>query len=337
MADAIRRGGVTRRRAISLFGAAAGIAAVPWMSTAAPVMRRWTGTALGAHAAITLAHPDERAANTIFERAAAEIARLERIFSLHDPESELSRLNRDGSLSAPSHDLILVLSEARRLGEATGGAFDVTVQPLWRLYAAHFANRPEAVAGPDEKAVAAALAAVDYRRIDAGPSAVTFARPGMAATLNGIAQGYITDRVADLLRDHGVDRVLLDLGEHRGVGAHPEGRPWRIGLIDPDAPGSIAQTVDLTDRAVATSGGYGTQFSRDGRHHHLFDPMSGESANAYRSVSVIARRAMTADALSTALYVAAPERASGILGAIGPASAIVTDAAGRTYRLGTLA
>jgi len=127
------------------------------------------------------------------------------------------------------------------------------------------------------------------------------ARAGMAVTLNGIAQGYVTDRVAALLRAHGMDHVLIDLGETRALGAHPDGRPWRVGLADPGDPDRIAEQVPLADMALATSGGYGTRFEASGRHNHLIDPRSGICAPADRSVSVVAPDATTADAASTAL------------------------------------
>ena len=130
---------------------------------------------------------------------------------------------------------------------------------------------------------------------------IALARPGMAVTLNGIAQGYITDRIADLLRAEGMRHVLIDLGEVRAIGTHPDGRPWRIGLADPADPTRIAARIGLSGLALATSGGYGTRFEPTGRHNHLLDPRTGRCAPPLRSVSVLARDAATADAASTAL------------------------------------
>jgi thiamine biosynthesis lipoprotein len=175
---------------------------------------------------------------------------------------------------------------------------------LWRLYADHFARNPEDRDGPDPKAVAAALATVDFRRLDVGPERITLGAEGMAVTLNGIAQGYITDRVAGLLRRAGVRDVLIQLGETRALGHRPDGRPWRIGIADPRAPERIARRLPLANRAVATSGGYGARFDRLGRHHHLFDPATGRSAGHYLAVSVIA-----ADATMGARSRSAAERA----------------------------
>jgi thiamine biosynthesis lipoprotein len=95
--------------------------------------------------------------------------------------------------------------------------------------------------------------------------------------------------------------VLVNMGEMRALQGHADGTPWRIGIADPDRPWHSFRTLPLVGRAIATSGGYGTVFDAGGRHHHLFDPRSGDSANYYRSVSVIAPDATTADALSTGL------------------------------------
>ena len=135
---------------------------------------------------------------------------------------------------------------------------------------------------------------------NSAPDRIVFARPGMAATLNGIGQGYITDRVVELLRVSGVEHALVDMGETRVVGTHPTGGPWRVGIEDPAMPGWVVERVSLTDRAIATSGGYGTQFDRAGRFNHIFNPTNGQTSWRYCAVSVVAPTATEADALSTA-------------------------------------
>jgi thiamine biosynthesis lipoprotein len=159
----------------------------------------------------------------------------------------------------------------------------------------------------------------------------------MALTLNGIAQGYLTDRLADILRANGCDRVLADMGksEIRLVGRRPDGEPWRIGLADPLAPDRVGVTLDLADRCISTSGGYGTKFEATGRYHHLFDPTTGRSAGHYIAVSVVAASTMVADALSTALYVTPPERGGRLLAAFPDAVALATRPDGSRHRLAT--
>ncbi len=297
----------TRRRFIHISAAAAGMALLlpGGRMQAAPGedwargLRIWRGVALGADAMLQLHISDDREADRLIEACLEEVSRLERIFSLYREDSALCRLNRGGRLDDPPVELVELLGRAEGYSKLTAGAFDITVQPLWNLYAAHFAASDPDPAGPSASAIASALGGVGHQALAIDAEQVSFAKPGMAVTLNGIAQGYITDRIVALLRGAGVDRSLVDMGETRAIGPRPSGDPWLVGLEDPASPGQVAERIEVVNLAVATSGGYGTQFDRGGRFNHLFDPMTGQSSWRYRSVSVIAPDATTADALST--------------------------------------
>ncbi len=326
----------SRRRVLEIFGAAAGLAVaggLPGRAHADAQLFTWEGTALGAESTITLAHTSREAADRIIAMAVAEVRRLEAIFSLQRADSELSRLNRAGRLTRPSADMIYLLTEAKRFGEMSDGAFDVTVQPLWTLYSDHFKRNPGDEAGPAAADVKAALALVDYRRIDVNPLFATLDRKGMGVTLDGIAQGYITDKASDLLREAGITNVLVNLGEARALGQHPEGRPWVIGLKDPKNQKRIERNIDLANNSVATSGGYGTVFDKEGLFHHLFDPRTGRSATHHIGVSIVTPRATHADALSTSVYVSPASETDRILRRHGNAVAYVTypDGSHRTF------
>ena len=317
----------TRRRFIAIAAAAAclPLAAVGARAGTAH-LHRWSGIALGAGAEIVLHDPDATRARRLIAACVAEIDRLEDVFSLYRPESAISRLNRAGRLAAPPLELVDLLAQARFYAERTEGAFDVTVQSLWRLYAAHFAQPGADPQGPASADLARAQALVGYRAIEIDAATIRFARPSMAITLNGIAQGYITDRVAALLQEGGMSDVLLDIGETRALGHHPEGRPWRVGIRRAAEPETIARTIALAGSAVATSAGIASPFDASGRHHHLFDPASGRPAVSTGQVSVIAPRATMADALSTALAVSPPARAAAYAARF-PEISVLTDAA----------
>lgn len=317
-AETLRR--PSRRRIITLLGAAAGLPLLCAGDCAteaeAVPLHQWSGTSLGSPSRLLLYHHDPIAVARIAGYCAAEIARVERIFALYRGDSEIARLNRDGRLDAPSFDLLTLLSHCQRLSALSDGAFDVTVQPLWNLYAAHFfAHTSPPAEGPAPQAIEQARRLVDFRSIDVAARRIALARPGMGLTLNGIAQGYVADRVTEILRDNGFDRTLADLGrsEMRAQGRRSDGHPWHIALADPRQPDRFAAEIELQDRALCTSGGYGTIFEPTGRYHHLFDPATGGSANHYIGVSVFAASAMVADALSTALYVTPPARGPTVL------------------------
>ncbi len=258
----------------------------------------WNGIALGADAQLQLLHPDRAHAERLVRMAVAEIHRLERIFSLYIEDSALVRLNRAGRLDAPPPDLSRLLSQSVAFSERTDGHFDPSVQVLWDLYVARALGG--GVLPPEPDALRAVLAKVDYRAIRIEEDAIVLERQGMALTLNGIAQGYITDRVTELLRSNGLEHALIDLGEARGLGMPAPGRPWRAGIADPREPSRVLESIDLGDRALATSGGYGTPLDAAGHFTHLFDPLTGGAVPRWRSVSVLASDATTADALSTA-------------------------------------
>jgi thiamine biosynthesis lipoprotein len=202
-------------------------------------LHSWHGEVLGALAELTLWHPDAAFAQRTILRVRREIARFERIFSLYRPDSEISRLNEAGRLMKPSPELRKLVEESQRLGELSGGAFDISVQPLWRLYEAHFWSHSDIQPDIAARARDVAHAVVDFRQIESGAAAIGFARAGMAITLNSLAQGFITDAVADMLRHEGFESAVVDLGEYRAIGGHPDGRPWRIGIRDGRDFGSI--------------------------------------------------------------------------------------------------
>lgn len=316
----------TRRRFLAISAAAMGLAAFPLAARAAVPVHRWRGIALGAAAEIRLVHPDKQTAETIFARAEAEIRRLEAIFSLYREDSALSQLNRAGKLETPPLDLVELLALSARLHEATGGAFDPSVQPLWRAYAEGFAASAD---GPDAEAIETARARVDFAAVRITPEAIHLGRAGMALTLNGIAQGFVTDRVSALLRAEGMSDILVDLGEIRANGSNADGDGWDV-TLDPDHAGAgPAERVRIRDRAVASSAGLGTTFDADRRVGHILDPRSGRPAvRGLRGASVIAASAALADGLSTAALVSGRDALAEALKAFPGTQARLVDDAG---------
>jgi len=316
---------INRRRAITVLAAAAGLPLI-WQASQAQAARliRWEGTTLGAPSTIQLYHTDEAKARAAIAAGLDELARLESIFSVYRADSALSALNRDGRLDNAPVELIEMLTHARDLAKISDGVYDPTIQPVWQLYFSHFTAANPDPAGPAAADLAQALALVDWRGIEIDPVArtIVLARPGMAVTLNSGAQGYITDRVADVLRSHGFVNMLVDMGEPRALSTKPDGSAWRIGIANPADPTRAITEVDVVDKAISTSGGYGTLFDDAGQFTHLIDTRTGKTAPAMVGVSVIADTATKADGLSTALLLAPVERRQEILRAAGGLTAI---------------
>jgi FAD:protein FMN transferase len=338
--------GTTRRRTIRIVAATAALPLlIAAVRAAAPAgqLFHWQGEVLGAVSELALWHTDAALAQRTILRVRGEIARYEHIFSLYRADSEISRLNAEGTLARPSPELRALVEASQHLGVLSSGAFDISVQPLWRLYEAHFWSHSDIQPDLAARARDVAQALVDFRAIDAGAAGIAFARAGMGITLNSLAQGFITDAVADLLRNEGFDSAVVDLGEFRTLGRHPDGHPWRIGIrngmanggiIAGGIDGGIARTVELEDAALAVSGGYGTTFEPTGRFHHIFDPHTGMSANGLVDVAVIGPRATDANGLSTAICVAGEACAAALLAAFPGTRAIVTRPDGTVGMIG---
>lgn len=302
-ASAIRK---SRRRALSLIAGATALGPLNLIpkSAAAPEPVRWNGVALGARSSLVLLHPDQVHARRSVAMVVREVQRLESIFSLYRQDSAINELNREGILAHPPLELVELLHKAALWSEWSVGAFDVTVQPLWDLYTHHFQSANADPEGPSPHAIEQAAALVDYNAVEFDSHRVRLGRPSMSITLNGIAQGYITDRLWYILREEGFRDLLLDMGEIRGHGQSPAGGPWRVGFKDAVRAPQASKPIELRDRAIATSQTNGTTFEPEGRYHHLFDPKSGRPQGRDRSVSVIARNAVNADACTTALLAA---------------------------------
>ncbi|STZ75446.1 FAD:protein FMN transferase [Bergeriella denitrificans] len=307
---------LNRRRFLSVSALAAAAALPLWFGRAASrdetaaaaddAFVGWEGIALGSGASLRLYHEDREFAQALIRQALAETARLEKIFSLYRDDSEISRLNRAGHLAQPSTDLLAVLSRARDIYRLTDGAFDPSIQPLWQTYAAYFRRHPEADSPPPQADIRKALRLVGFDKVAFDSAGVRFAEPGMGLSLNGIAQGYITDKIAALLQKNGIRRALVDMGEIRGLDMD-KAHSWQVGIKNPQDETAVLLSVPLQNEGFATSGGYGTVFNARGTFTHLFDPRTGGAQPRYRSISVMAPSAAAADALATAFAIMSRE------------------------------
>lgn len=318
------RSSISRRRALTILAATAGSLVEFGSSRPRPSTHVWRGTALGADAQITLDGVNVAAARDAMEVVTAEIERLERALSLFRADSEIRRLNQFGYLDAPSGDLRRALALALEIAEMSRGLFDPTVQALWETHVDWFSADPDAGPPPDH-VIAAARAKVDWRRIEASAGTIRLGDQ-QRITLNGLGQGYVTDRIADLLHARGFRHVLVDLGEQRAIGAREDGVPWVIAREHGDP-------IALAHGALATSEGRGCAFGAGGAVHHLFDPRTGRSATQWRRVIVHHELAAVADALSTALYAASLAEIGTMLRSFNETTVWVTDGEGREKRI----
>ncbi|TIS87835.1 MAG: FAD:protein FMN transferase [Mesorhizobium sp.] len=306
---------ISRRRVIGITAAAAGLALLPLgrKALATPSAVSWRGEAMGAQATLVINHPDRALALRLVDEVAAEVRRLERIFSLYREDSDLARLNRQGFLVSPATEFVEILRRCNEVWRLTERAFDPTVQPLWIAYQRHFSDPGATATGPSRKVIQEALDRVGFDKLAYSEDRIELPVAGSALTLNGIAQGYVTDRVVDLLRRSGVEHALVDMGESRAIGSAPEDQPWRIGIADPSNSDSILKVLQVTDSAVATSSPFGFRFDGHGQFTHLIDPRTGSTPQRYASLSVVTREAVMADALSTGFNLMDVEKIAGAI------------------------
>jgi FAD:protein FMN transferase len=284
--------------------------------------------ALGSRVSIVAVHDDAEAAVAAIDAAFDELERIESVMSVYRPDSQLSQLNRQGRLKDADPSLVEVLRYAEMVSRRSAGAFDVTVQPMWELYAA----TQKQGRLPTEAEIASVRRLVDWRRVRIDDDRITLSGEGTTVTLNGIAQGFAADRAMARLRNSGIEHALIDTGELAPLGQNARQESWSAGIQHPRDTESLAAVTPLDDRCLATSGDYATTFSADRRFNHLFDPSTGRSPQGLASVSILAPTAMQADALSTACFVLGPQGALELVESLPGVDALLIPTSGRVQR-----
>jgi FAD:protein FMN transferase len=281
---------------------------------------------LGTTLSLRVAHHDPAQAERALDAAVATIRHVEAQMSLFEPDSALSRLNRDGVLHDPHPDLLDILYLAQSVSNGSDGAFDVTVQPLWTAF--ETAHRTQRL--PSSQTVSQARTQVGWRGIEITRRRIRFTQPGMAVTLNGIAQGYAADLVCRQLQEFGIQHALINTGEWSALGQPDAQHDWTLGIANPRDEQALITRLLLDGRSIATSADNQATFSSDYRHHHIFDPRTGYSPPELASVTVAATSCALADALTKVMFVAGMQRAP-LLARQWNADILLVDKAGRWH------
>lgn len=257
---------------------------------------------LGTTLSLKVGHADSARADAALDAAVVAIRHVEQQMSLFIPDSALCRLNRDGVLHDPHPDLVRIFKLAQRVSKKSQSAFDVTVQPLWDVW--QKAKQAGRLPGADE--VQGAMARVGWQYLQVTPQRIGFTRPRMAATLNGIAQGFAGDVAQAALRSFGIEHALIDTGEWFAWGVSPHQSPWTLGIADPRHPSALVAKLAMAGGAMATSSDVHYRFGNDDKHHHILDPRTGYSPGEIASLTVVASSCALADALTKVMFMANP-------------------------------
>ncbi|MFN7914006.1 MAG: FAD:protein FMN transferase [Vicinamibacterales bacterium] len=303
-------------------------AAAPAATGAAHVVAR-SGLAMGSSLSLMAWTADQDGANQAFDAVFKEFDRLDHLLSVWKEGSDVLAINAaagDHPVKV-SPETLEVLTTARQVSEWTNGLFDVTFGALadvWKF------DQDQDDSVPSADAIAKRLRLIDYRKlvIDEQAGTAFLQVKGMRAHVGGIGKGYAVEKAAALMRAAGLKDFSIQAGGDLYVGGVRGDRPWRLGIADPRAPdGGIFARVELSDATFSTSGDYERFFIKDGvRYHHIIDPRTGQPARLSRSVTIVARRPVIADGLSTGVFLLGPEAGMALVEKLPDVEAVIVGA-----------
>jgi thiamine biosynthesis lipoprotein len=304
------------RPVLALFAAAflPGLACAEWLYRDAAIM--------GTRCVVELWSDDNARGEAAIKRVFDDMRWVDATMSPYKPDSELSQLNARAAREPVkiSKDFFDLLGIAHDYSQLTHGAFDITYASVGYLYDYRKHLRPS------DTQIAALLPAIDYRHVILLPQqqAVRFSKPGVRIDLGGIAKGWAVDRGIAILKSAGFDRAMVNAGGDTRIMGDRFGKPWVVGVRDPDHKDQVILRIPLTDSAISTSGDYERFFDEGGvRYHHILDPHTGKSARKVRSVSILSATATRTDALTKSVFVLGPKAGLDFINTLPDVDAVV--------------
>ena len=258
------------------------------------VKSRWTGTVLNNNVSLEIHSNKGKNNSLIYSQINNFINQADDIFNLQNPDSEIVKLNKNKKLKNPSPYLIEVIKKSQMLSEQTNGKFDITVQPLWKHYYSHFILNGKSNF-PDDKALNNIKKSINWQNVIIENDTIIL-KNNASITLNGIAQGWITDKVVEIINKNNITNTLVDFGETFASGSYESKRPWNIEIQSSEG---INTVIKLTNKAVATSSASGTMFEPTKKYNHIFNPETGLSTSNFDTVSIISNKAWLSDCIAT--------------------------------------
>lgn len=265
-----------------------------------------TEAIMGTRCAVELWSDDPVAGDAAITSVFDDMKRIDHLMSTWKEDTEISLVNREGGKHPVkiSQELFGLLQVSVNYSELTHGAFDITYASVGYLY--DFKKGVH----PTQAAISKALPGINWRHMVLNPKKTTvfFTRPGMRIDLGGIAKGYSVDRGIEILQKQGIARAMVNAGGDTRIIGDRFGKPWVVGIRDPDHENKMFLRMPLSNTAFSTSGDYERYFDEDGkRFHHIIDPKTGDSARKCRSVTIISGTATRTDALTKSVFIMGPE------------------------------
>ena len=297
---------IGRREFVGLGLGAFVVAAIPLARRRPVGVVRRSMPVMGTIAQFAVVHRDPHEAHAAIDAAIAELLWVERTMTRFTDTSDIGRAN----LGAANDGVVVtretahVVSEALRWASALDGRYDPAIGAVCKLWDVKHRHEP-----PPSDRIAELANRQFHGQVEVGVSGgdrvLRFHDAGAKLDLGSIAKGFGVDRAVTALRRQGIEQaVVVAGGDLYALGASPGGDPWSIGIQSPVDERAIVGTLELTDRAVATSGTYRQFFRYRGtKYHHIMDPATAQPrATAMQSLSIIADSVMHADAATTALF-----------------------------------
>jgi thiamine biosynthesis lipoprotein len=299
-----------------------GLARAEWLTRGENIM--------GTRCSVELWSEDKARGEAAITSVFDDMKRIDRLMSTWKEDTEISLVNREAAKHPVkiSRELFDLLRESVKYSELTGGAFDITYASVGYLY--DFKKGVH----PDAKAIKDALPGINWRHmvLDEKKTTVFFQRAGMRIDLGGIAKGHSVDKGIEILKAQGITRAMVNAGGDTRILGDRFGRPWVVGVRDPDHEGKTFLKLPLTDTAFSTSGDYERYFDEDGkRYHHILDPKTGDSARKVRSVTVISGTATRTDALTKSVFIMGAEEGIKFINTLPDVDAVAVTPDGKVF------
>ncbi len=270
-----------------------------WLSSKRAYLTECTRNIMGTSVKVAVINSDVEWTKKAIDISFEEMYKIDDLMSIYKGSSDISTLNKNGYCDYANADTIRVIERANHHSGLSNGAFSIAVLPVIELWKKGI---------PTEERIGGVLELLDHKNILIGDGKIRLKKDGMGITLGGIAKGYAVDKVIEALKQNGIEHALVSAGgDIRTLGNKLDETPWRIAIRNPqDKKGSI-MSLELSDKAVATSGNY-ERFLNDGTiSPHIVDPRTGSIVQGLMSVTILAENTIDADALSTAVFVLGAE------------------------------
>lgn len=289
---------------------------------------------MGNHFELTVVADDEKWAHERIDAGVSEIQRIERLLTTFSDDSETNLINQNAGVNpvVVSLETFDLIERSLRISQVTQGAFDITYgsidKRLWN-FDQHMTSLP------DKETAKNMVRLINYHNVilDREKSTVFLKEKGMRIGFGGIGKGYAAERAKLIMKQQGVESGVVNAsGDLTAWGLQPNGKPWTIGIANPEAKQEMFSYMSITDMAVATSGNYEKFVMIDGKKYsHTINPRTGLPVTGIKSVTIITTNAEIADAMATPVMIMGIRTGLDMIDQIKNIEAVIIDDQDRMY------